>query len=65
MKPLIIGGREFSSRLFVGTGKFSSNELMLDSIIASESEMITVSMKRIDMENKDDEMLKHINREKV
>ena len=47
---LIIGGREFDSRLFVGTGKFSSNKLMLESIIASGSEMITVAMKRIDMD---------------
>ena len=46
---LNIGGRDFKSRLFVGTGKFSSNELMLQSIIASGSEMITVAMKRIDM----------------
>lgn len=63
---LIIGGREFDSRLFVGTGKFSSNTLMLESILASGSEMITVAMKRIDMENaREDDMLRHINREKV
>ena len=63
---LIIGGREFDSRLFVGTGKFSSNTLMLESILASGSEMITVAMKRIDMDNaREDDMLRHINREKV
>lgn len=63
---LNIGGRDFSSRLFVGTGKFSSNRLMLEAIIASESEMITVAMKRIDMEHEeDDDMLQHINRDKV
>lgn len=63
---LIIGGREFNSRLFVGTGKFSSNELMLQAILASESEMITVAMKRIDMEHEEeDDMLQHINRERV
>ena len=63
---LIIGGREFDSRLCVGTGKFSSNKLMLESIIASGSEMITVAMKRIDMDNaREDDMLKHINRDKV
>ena len=48
---LTIGGKDFTSRLFVGTGKFSSNRLMLDSIIASGSEMITVAMKRIDMDH--------------
>lgn len=63
---LKIGDRNFSSRLFVGTGKFSSNKLMLDSIIASGSEMITVAMKRIDMNSDaDDDMLHHINREHV
>ncbi len=66
MDKLTIGGRDFTSRLFVGTGKFSSNQLMLDSILASESEMITVAMKRIDMEHEeDDDMLQHINRERV
>ena len=66
MDLLKIGNREFKSRLFVGTGKFSSNKLMLESILASESEMITVAMKRIDMEHeKEDDMLRHINRDKV
>mgnify|MGYP001118466493 FL=1 len=62
---LTIGGKEFTSRLFVGTGKFSSNRLMLDSIIASGSQMITVAMKRIDMEHEEDDMLAHINRDHV
>lgn len=57
---LVIGGREFTSRLFVGTGKFSSNELMRDAILASGTEMVTVAMKRIDMENPEDDMLRHI-----
>ena len=66
MDTLKIGDREFSSRLFVGTGKFSSNKLMEQAIIASGSEMITVAMKRINMEqDADDDMLKHINRESV
>lgn len=63
---LHIGGRDFTSRLFVGTGKFPSNKLMLEAILASGSEMITVAMKRIDMENEEeDDMLRHINRDKV
>ncbi len=63
---LTIGGRDFTSRLFVGTGKFASNKLMLESILASGSEMITVAMKRVDMENEaEDDMLRHINREHV
>lgn len=63
---LKIGEREFGSRLFLGTGKFSSNELMEKAILASESEMITIAMKRLDTEHSDsDEMLKHINRDHV
>ncbi|RXI23954.1 MAG: thiazole synthase [Candidatus Amulumruptor caecigallinarius] len=63
---LKIGEREFSSRLFVGTGKFSSPELMLEAIKTSESQMITVAMKRINMLNEaTDDMLTHINREHV
>lgn len=63
---LIIGPREFSSRLFVGTGKFPSSTIMQEAIIASGSEMITVAMKRVNMMNEaTDDMLTHINREKV
>ena len=66
MNKLIIGGREFSSRLFVGTGKFSSNELMEKAIEASGSEMITVAMKRINMtQEATDDMLTHIDRKGV
>lgn len=60
MSELVIGGRTFRSRLFVGTGKFSSNELMARAIAASESEMVTVAMKRIDMNNPQDDMLVHV-----
>ncbi len=61
-----IGGREFSSRLFVGTGKFPSPDIMQKAIIASDSQMITVAMKRVNMLNEaTDDMLTHINREKV
>lgn len=63
---LRIGDRDFTSRLFVGTGKFSSPEVMLQSILASESQMITVAMKRINMmQEATDEMLTHINRDHV
>lgn len=64
--PLLIGNREFNSRLFVGTGKFSSPEMMLKAVLASGSEMITVAMKRVNMMNEaDDKMLTHINRDHV
>ena len=65
MNKLVIGSREFNSRLFVGTGKFSSNPLMEKAIIASGSEMVTVAMKRVDMQNPEDDILVHINRDHI
>lgn len=63
---LKIGDREFTSRLFVGTGKFQSSDVMLEAIKASQSQMITVAMKRVNMMNEaTDDMLTHINREHV
>lgn len=60
MNDLIIGGRTFTSRLFVGTGKFRSNTEMAEAIRASQTQMVTVAMKRIDMDNPEDDMLRHI-----
>ena len=65
MEKLTIGGRSFSSRLFTGTGKFSSNEVMSQAIAASGSEMVTVALKRIDTTNPEDDMLQHILRPEV
>lgn len=60
MSTLQIAQRFFSSRLFIGTGKFSSNELMKQAIIASGSEMVTLALKRIDLQNTEDDLLTHI-----
>ncbi len=60
MHTLTIAGKEFNSRLFLGTGKFSSNKIMRDAILASCSEMVTVALKRVDVENEEDDMLRHI-----
>ena len=59
---LTIGGREFNSRLFVGTGKFRSNTEMASAIEASGTEMVTLAMKRVDMANPADDMLAHVRR---
>jgi thiazole synthase len=55
-KPLKlkIADREFTSRLLVGTGKFSSNELMRDALIASGTELVTVALRRADISGKHD-----------
>jgi len=51
---LKIADREFASRLLVGTGKFASNELMRDALIASGSELVTVALRRADLSGKHD-----------
>jgi thiazole synthase len=57
---LIIAGRPFSSRLLMGTGKFSSNNVMQKAIEASGSEVVTVALRRVDLENPDDDLLNAI-----
>ncbi len=54
---LLIAGREFDSRLFVGTGKFASNQIMSEAIAASGSEMVTVALRRVDIEDRNDDMI--------
>ncbi len=49
MTPLIIAGRTFRSRLFVGTGKFPSNESMRAALEASGAEIVTVALRRADL----------------
>jgi len=61
MKPLVIAGKTFNSRLFTGTGKFSSGQLMQDALLASGSELVTVALKRIDLKNQEDEILPYLN----
>ncbi len=62
MEKLTIAGREFSSRLFLGTGKFNDNALMAQAIEASGTEMVTVAMKRVELDDKQDDLLTHITR---
>ena len=51
---LKIAEREFTSRLLVGTGKFSSNEAMRDALVASGTEIVTVALRRADLSGKRD-----------
>lgn len=53
-QPLTIASRQFHSRLMLGTGKFSSGELMRDAIVASETEIVTVALRRADLSGKGD-----------
>src|SRR6187401_1683125 len=52
--PLTIAGREFRSRLMVGTGKFSSNETMAAALEASGTEIVTVALRRADLSGRGD-----------
>jgi len=64
---LEIAGRHFDSRLFVGTGKFSSNEAMRDALEASGSQMVTVALRRADLSGGSDpfaNILEYIDPEK-
>src|SRR5437773_8923073 len=47
---LVVAGREFRSRLIVGTGKFGSFEVMRDALAASGTEMVTVALRRVDLD---------------
>ena len=57
-----IADKVFNSRLFTGTGKFSSLNLMEESLLASGSELITVALKRVDVKDKNQgDLLSHLN----
>src|SRR6056297_2098359 len=62
MDKLVIAGREFTSRLMVGTGKFSSNAAMVAAMEGSATEIVTVALRRVDIDNPGDSMLAHIDR---
>ena len=57
---LKIADKVFTSRLFTGTGKFASNEEMESAILASESELVTVALKRVNVKDTNDEMINHL-----
>lgn len=57
--PLEIGGRSFLSRLIVGTGKYGSSGEMLDAIRASGAEMVTVAVRRVDLDGGGGEGILH------
>src|SRR4026208_169710 len=56
MQDLIIAGKHFQLRLFLGTGKFSSKKIMSAAIQSSGSQMVTVALKRVDVERKNEDL---------
>jgi thiazole synthase len=58
--PLVIAGVEFSSRLFLGTGKFSSGAVMRESLRASGAQVVTVALGRVRTGGEHDDILGHL-----
>jgi thiazole synthase len=59
---LTIAGKTFASRLFTGTGKFASAALMREALLASGSEMVTVALRRIDLNDPEDDIMQVLDR---
>ncbi|WP_114767530.1 thiazole synthase [Vibrio rhodolitus] len=57
ISPLTIADRSFESRLFTGTGKFANSEIMAQAIKASGSQLATMALKRVDVNDKQDDIL--------
>jgi thiazole synthase len=65
-KPFTIAGREFRSRLVLGTGKYKDNETMVRAIEASDAEMVTVAVRRVNLDRTQEEgILYHLDPEKI
>ena len=67
MEPLVIAGREFKSRLMLGTGKFGSPEAMKLALAASGTEIVTVALRRANLSGEKDpfaDILEHVDAEK-
>jgi len=61
---LVIAGRTFHSRLMVGTGKFPSSKIMAKALEASGTEIVTVALRRVDINDAQDDILSHIDKDK-
>ena len=57
--PFEIAGRQFRSRLMVGTGKYAGNREMVEAITASGAEIVTVAVRRVDLDRSKEESVLH------
>jgi thiazole synthase len=64
MNKLVIAGRQFDSRLLVGTGKFASPQVMAQALAACDAEIVTVALRRVDIGNPQDDTLREVDRDK-
>ncbi len=58
--PLVIAGKTFTSRFLLGTGKFKNKKDLSDSIAACGSEIVTVALRRIDLERHEENIIEYI-----
>jgi thiazole synthase len=63
-EPLVIAGKTFESRLFVGTGKYASGQMMQDSIRASGSQLVTMAMRRVQCNGSNDGIMEYMEPER-
>lgn len=60
MNKFIIGGKELSSRLFIGTGKYGNNKILPDVIKACGTNVVTMAVRRVDLDNKEENIIEYI-----
>ncbi|WP_096635395.1 thiazole synthase [Clostridium cochlearium] len=65
MDKFNVGGKQLDSRLFIGTGKYGSNEILPEVIESSKSQVITVALRRVDLSSKEENILNYINKDCV
>ena len=65
MDPLVIEKKSFTSRLFTGTGKFGSYEGMREAVLVSESELVTVALRRIDTLKPEEDILSYLKHPRI
>ena len=66
MRELVIGGRKFTNRFFLGTGKFASSDMLRRALAASGTELVTTALTRVrEGDAPHDDILKVIDRSKV
>ncbi|MDT8718924.1 thiazole synthase [Clostridium sp. 19966] len=63
MDELVIGGKVLKSRLFVGTGKYSSNKMVPDIIKASGTNVVTAALRRVNLSDEEENILNYIDRD--
>jgi len=63
-EPLKIADKTFDSRLFVGTGKYASGEMMRDSLAASGSQLVTMAMRRVQLDGRKDSIMDFLPRDR-